>query len=257
MVKKWKGKDWFNILAPKDMEAAVLGETPTTDPKTLVGRNIEFGAQDVLGRRAKNYMKMRAKITGIEGKTCLTAFNGFECTRDHLARMVRKRNRKVEGVFVAGTKDGWELRIKPCLILAGIPPADVGSKIRNFSRDFIAGFAGKNTMGNVIRKILSTELQMMLKKQASKIYPVRFSEIARIKVLRSPEFDVKRSEEKAKGKPKKKAEETGEEGKETGPGKKPGKAKDEKSPEKKKRSKEESEPGKAENKAETKEEGKK
>lgn len=53
-------------------------------------------------------------------------------------------------------------------------------------------------MSEIVRKILTTEMQMMLKKSGSKIYPIRFSEIARIKVLRSPEFHAAKPEEEAK-----------------------------------------------------------
>jgi hypothetical protein len=58
--------------------------------------------------------------------------------------------------------------------------------------NFFNDFASKSTMSEMVRKVLTTEMQMMLKKSGSKIYPVRFSEIARIKVLKSPEFHAAR-----------------------------------------------------------------
>jgi len=52
-------------------------------------------------------------------------------------------------------------------------------------------FTRNNTMRDFLKKIISTEIQMRIKREGSKIYPVRFSEVARIKVLRSPEFRTK------------------------------------------------------------------
>ncbi len=204
-MKKWKGKDWFNILAPRELGAKLLGQTPTTDPKSLVGRNMEVGVPDITGDRSKYYMKVNVRINKIEGKTCLTSFNGFECAREHLLRMVRKRNQKVENVFDVVTKDGWLLRIKPWTILNGKPAASVESKMRMFTMNFFNEFAKKNNTSDLIRKVISTEIQMRIKKEGSKIYPVRFSEVARIKVLRSPEFKVAKPKPEEKPKEKKEA----------------------------------------------------
>jgi len=202
VLKKWKGKDWFNILAPREFGAKLLGQTPATDPKTLIGRTMEVGVPVITGDNSKHYMKLFVKIMKIEGKTCLTAFDGLECTRDHLLRMVRKRNQKVETVVDIMTKDGWVLRVKPWTILNGKPVSTIETKIRHLATDFFNDFAKKSDMNEIIRKILTTEIQMMLKKSGSKVYPVRFSEIARIKVLRSPEFHA------ASPRPEEKAEET-------------------------------------------------
>jgi small subunit ribosomal protein S3Ae len=220
LVKKWKGKDWFNILAPRELGAKLLGQSPATDPKSLMGRNMEVGVPEITGDNSKYYMKVNIKITAIEGKTCLTSFNGLECTRDHLLRMVRKRNQKVESIVDVNTTDGWTLRIKPWTILNGKPPSTVETKVRHLVANFFNDFASKSTMNEMVRKVLTTEMQMMLKKSGSKVYPVRFSEIARIKVLKSPEFHAARPkaegaeavapeaavEEKAEEKPAAKAE---------------------------------------------------
>ena len=192
LVKKWKGKDWFNILAPRELGAKLLGQSPATDPKSLMGRNMEVGVPEITGDNSKYYMKVNVRITAIEGKTCLTSFNGLECTRDHLLRMVRKRNQKVESIVDVATTDGWTLRIKPWTILNGKPPSTVETKVRHLVANFFNDFASKSTMSEMVRKVLTTEMQMMLKKSGSKIYPVRFSEIARIKVLKSPEFHAAR-----------------------------------------------------------------
>ena len=192
-------------MAPKELGARVLGQTPTTDPKSLVGRNIEVGVPDITGDNSKYYMKVSVIISNIEGKTCLTSFNGFECMREHLLRMVRKRNQKVENVFDVVTKDGWLLRIKPWTILNGRPASTVANRMRLFTKNFFNEFASKNNMNDMVRKIFTTEIQMRIKREGSKIYPVRFSEVARIKVLRSPEFKAEKpkpSEKPKEEKPK-------------------------------------------------------
>lgn len=209
VVKKWKGKDWFSILAPRELGAKLLGQTPATDPKSLMGRVLEIGVPELTGDRSKYYMKLSVRINNIESRTCLTVFSGFECMREHLFRMVRKRNQKVENVVDVVTKDGWLLRVKPWAILNGKPSLTVNSRMRNFTTGFFNEFAKENTVNEFVRKVMSTEVQMRIKKEGSKIYPVRFCEIARIRVLNSPEFQaVKTPEAKKKAeKPKKEIKE--------------------------------------------------
>lgn len=214
MVKKWKGKEWFNILAPSDLGASLIGQTPTTDPNSVVGRNIDVSIADVTGDNKKRHMKVHLRINKIEGKTCLTSFNGLECVREHLMRMVRKRNQKVETVFDTSTKDGWFLKTKFLVILNGNTTTTIQSRIRGFIVEQVMNFTKNNSMRDFLKKVISTEVQMKIKREGSKIYPVRFSEVARIKVIRSPEFTVTKPKEKPKEKKKEVKEEKSEKKKE-------------------------------------------
>ncbi len=204
-VKKWKGKEWFNILAPSDLGARLIGQTPTTDPKSITGRTINVSVAEITGDNKKHHMRVALRINKIEGKTCLTSFNGFECAREHLMRMIRKRNQKVESVFNTNTKDGWFLKTKFLVILNGNTTTTIQKRVRGFINKQIMDLTRNSNMRDFLKKIISTEVQMRIKKEGSKIYPIRFSEVARIKVLRSPEFkppepkpEAKKPEEKKK-----------------------------------------------------------
>lgn len=198
MIKKWKGKDWFNILSPHEFGAKIVGQTPSTDPKSLVGRTLEVGVPELTDDQTKYYMKINLRIVKVEGKTCYTSFNGMECTRDHLLRMVRKRNQKVETIVDIATKDGWLIRVKPWIILNGKPARSVETKVRHMLDKYFHELAKQNDIYELVKKIFSTEIQMTIKKNGSKIYPVRFSEIARIKVLKSPQFVITKPESEKK-----------------------------------------------------------
>ena len=215
IVKKWKGKEWFNIMSPAYLGAKLIGQTPTTDPKGVVGRNIDVSIAELTGDNRKRHMKVMLRINKIEGKTCLTSFNGLECVREHLMRMVRKRNQKVETIFNTGTKDGWFLKIKFLTILNGNTTSTLQTKMREFVSRKLTDFTKNSNLQDFLRKVISTEVQMKIKKEGSKIYPVRFSEVARIRVLRSPEFKAEapkppkkeeKKEAKAEEKVKKKKE---------------------------------------------------
>ncbi|MCD6590747.1 MAG: hypothetical protein J7K72_02130 [Candidatus Aenigmarchaeota archaeon] len=200
VVKKWKGKEWFDVISPPDFDGKPIGQTPATDPKSIIGRVVEVGVPELTGDNSKYYMKLKFQIYKLQGKSAFTHFKDFECVREYLLRMVRKRNQKVEVICDAMTKDGWVLRFKPWIILRRNTPAGIQNKIRNMVVNVLSETASKNTISDIIKKTLSTEIQLMLKKEGNKIYPVRFAEMARIKVLRTPEISVV---EKPKEQPKK------------------------------------------------------
>ncbi|MBN2042539.1 MAG: hypothetical protein JW754_01915 [Candidatus Aenigmarchaeota archaeon] len=190
VIKKWKGKDWFNIIAPENFAGIFLAQTPTTDPKNIMGRTIEVSVSEITGDRHRDNMKMKFVVERIEGKNAHTRFNGFESVREHVMRMVRKRNRKVQIIFDSVTKDGWLLKITALSILNGKTTTEIQKKSRRMMVDIINETTGSVTLNDLIRKIINTQLQMQIKKTVSKIYPVRFFEIEKIKVLRAGESKV-------------------------------------------------------------------
>ena len=210
MVKKWKGKDWFNILLPDEFGSDVITQTPTTDPKTLMGRNLEIGVHEITGDPKKMHMKLRLLLQDVEGRSIKSTFNGFECSRDHLLRMVRKRNKKVESIFKAESKDGWLLRITALSILNGSTNATVMKRTRTFMEKNVQEALKGSTANEFIRKVISSEMQLRIKKAGSKIYPIRFCEIAKVKVMRSPAREMVKAEIEKAAEEKKPKHHTGE-----------------------------------------------
>ncbi len=193
VVKKWKGKDWFNVLAPPNFAEVYLAQTPTTDPKNLKGRNIEVSVSDITGDSHKDHMKMKFLIERVEDKNAHTRFNGFEVVRQHVMRMVRKRNRKVQMIFDATTKDGWVLKVTALSVLNGKAAANVMGKARNLMVKQVNELASSCSLSEFLRKIISTQMQMQIKKSVSKLYPVRFFEIEKMKVLKPGESKAART----------------------------------------------------------------
>ena len=186
MVKKWKGKDWYSISLPEEYGAKFTTQTPTTDSKTIAGRNLEIGVNEFMNDPRKMHMKLKVILHNPDGKSVKSTFNGFECSREHLLRMVRKRNQKVEAIFNASTKDEWLLRFTALAILNGNTNATVKKRMREFIQKRVEEFSKKFNVNDLVKRIISSELQLKIKKEGSKIYPVRFCEIAKIKVKKSP-----------------------------------------------------------------------
>ena len=71
-AKKWKGKDWFVIFSPRMFGEKVIGETPATNPKTLIGRNIEVGISDLSDQQRRFRSVILVILCGLERKIAIS-----------------------------------------------------------------------------------------------------------------------------------------------------------------------------------------
>ena len=184
-AKKWKGKEWFIVLSPKIFGEKKIAETPCTDPKTLINRNIEVSVADLIGQPTKYHMKFLFKVTKIQDKSAFTRFNGYNILREYMMRFVRKHNQKVTLIENFDTKDGWHLQMTITSIMNRNTDTNIKRKMRLMTIDFMSKNLSKSTIDDVLRNLIAGNLQKAIKKEGSKIYPVRFTEIEKIEVLRA------------------------------------------------------------------------
>lgn len=186
-TKKWKGKDWFAILSPKAFGENIIAETPATDPKTLMGRTIDVNVSDVMGQKGKDYQRLIFKVSRVDGKNAHTTFNGYVCLKEFISRVVRKHLQKVEVIGNARTKDEWELQMSSIAIMNRNVEKNIQRKVRLWVADQLTKSAEKSGIDEFVKHIAAGSMQYNMKKQGSKIYPIRFFEVSKIEVVKAPE----------------------------------------------------------------------
>ncbi len=187
-AKKWKGKDWFVIFSPSLFGSRVIGETPATNPKTLMGRNIEVSLSDLIDKPGKDFSRVVFSVNRIEKKAAYTRFNGYVTLKEHVMRMVRKRTEKVQSVIYVETKDKWRLQVTSVAILNRNTESSVTKKVRSGMEKMLSDTVASVTLDDFLKSIISTGIQKDIKKFGNKIYPVRFYEIEKIEVKGVPEL---------------------------------------------------------------------
>jgi small subunit ribosomal protein S3Ae len=182
MVSKLKGKEWYQIVAPSFFGDFVIGETMAMDPKQLKGRVIETSLTDITGDPNKYYLKFYFKIEEVNGKKAITRFFGHDCTKDFLARIVRRRSNRIDINNVVNLKDN-KLRIKSIAITNRVVSEEIDSKVRKCISDFIVENVSKMKTEEFIREVIDGKLQQKIRKVVSKIYPLRQFEFRKTEVL--------------------------------------------------------------------------
>ncbi|MBL7206860.1 MAG: hypothetical protein ISS36_04640 [Candidatus Aenigmarchaeota archaeon] len=184
--KKWKGKDWFDILTPKEFGGNVIAETPAIDSNALRGRLIGVNVSDLTGDKKKYHMKLNFKVNKIKDKKAYTEFHGFEVIREFLSRFVRKRSQRIDGTFKLKTKDNWELRIKILTVTLRKVERNIQKQIRKIVEEHIISQGKKTDLNTFVDNVIKGRYQKESRSIANRVYPVRFNEVAKIKVLKKP-----------------------------------------------------------------------
>lgn len=181
-VKKAKIKEWFSIIAPKIFDEKELGRTTATDPKNLINRKIVLSAIDLTNDISKYYLKFSFKINKVDGNKALTEFDGSECLRDYISRMVVRRVRRIDTVQDFVTTDGRKIRVKCIAVIPRRIKSSIQKNVRNKIKELVKTDVENSTLEEFVGKIFSDDIKNKVLKEARRIYPVRNFEIRKTEV---------------------------------------------------------------------------
>ncbi len=180
MPKKLKGKEWFTLIAPKIFKEKTIGETPTGDPKTLIGRKIEVNLINLVEDLSKYYIKFYFKINETKDDKAYTEFSGLECMRDYISRLIRYGIARIDTVQDLTTKDNKKIRIKSIIITSKKIKKNVEKTLKNFVQDKIKKEVESSSIDELIEKVINDHIKNSVFKEGKKIYPIRAFEIRKI-----------------------------------------------------------------------------
>lgn len=180
---RWRSKNWYNIYAPEIFGASVIGETLADAPEKLEGRVTQITLQDITGDFSQMHVKLNFQIDRVVGLDAHTAFVGHDLTSDYIRRLTRRKHSKMDGVYDVVTLDGYRIRIKPLAITERRIKTSQQEAIRQAMEKVVAEGAGRATLPEVIRAMISGELSKHIFRTCKPIYPIKRVEIRRSQVL--------------------------------------------------------------------------
>jgi len=183
---KWRAKEWYKVFAPDMFGGQQIAETLAADPAFLEGRIISVALQDITGDFTKMHIKLNLKISRVAGLDAYTHFVGHDLTSDYIRRLTRRKHSKMDGVFLARTKDGYTVKVKPMAITEKRIQASQQKAIRHLMSNVVAAAAGKQTLGELIKDVLSGDMAKLIFKECKPVYPIRKIEIRRTQITVFP-----------------------------------------------------------------------
>ena len=180
---KWKAKEWYKIHAPRMFNEAEIGETPSAEPDYVLGRTAEVTVQDLTGDFSKMHIKLKFKVTSVDGYDAKTSFIGHDLTSDYVRRLTRRRKTKTDHVVDVVTKDGFTYRIKTMSIAERRIQSSQEDGMRRIIAETLVAIGQERTLSEIVKDIVSGDLAKELARACRIVIPVKRIEIRKSEVL--------------------------------------------------------------------------
>ncbi|KAF2763617.1 ribosomal protein S3Ae [Teratosphaeria nubilosa] len=199
-------KDWYSVKAPSTFNIRDVGKTlvnRTTGLKNandaLKGRIFEVSLADLQKDEDHAFRKVKLRVDEVQGKNCLTNFHGLDFTSDKLRSLVRKWQSLIEANVVVKTTDDYLLRLF-CIAFTKRRPNQIkkttyarSSQIRAIRKkmtDIMQREAQACTLSQLTTKLIPEVIGREIEKSTQGIYPLQNVHVRKVKLLKSPKFDL-------------------------------------------------------------------
>lgn len=183
-VKKTKSKAWYTIVSPEIFGAKDIGKTTAGDPSFLKGRIVTVSAIDVTNNFSKYYLKFKFRVNELNGERAYTVFDGSECMRDYISRMVLRHIRRIDTIQDLKTKDGVPIRVKSLAIVSKKMNSSIVKVIRKRIQNLVKSIVEEANLGDFLNGVINDQPKIRVLDDIRKIYPVRNFEFRKTEVLR-------------------------------------------------------------------------
>ena len=184
MAKKQIKKVWVSIRAPKIFKEIEIGEIPTYDPQSIIGKQLWTYYTQLSGDVTKHYVKIKLRINSVKGENAYTEISQYEITRPYLARAIRRRKSKVDFVKDVKCKDK-KIRIKWVILTSSKANASQRRDIRKKLDELIEKEIPKYSLDNLILDIANKKIQKEFGSEIRKVFPISFIEVRKVEVKSS------------------------------------------------------------------------
>jgi small subunit ribosomal protein S3Ae len=169
---------------------------------SLRGRVLEVSLGDLNTKSEDQaFRKFRLRVDEIQGKSCLTNFHGMSITADKLRSMVKKWQTTIEANIDVKTTDGYLLRFF-AIGFTKRRPKQVkktsyaqSSQIRAIRKrmfEIIGREVASCDLKEVVQKLIPDSIGKEIEKSCQAIYPLQNVFIHKVKILKSPKFDLQK-----------------------------------------------------------------
>ena len=176
-IVKLKKKQWYQIVAPKQFENAVIGETMVAEPQAMLGKRLSHSLMNLTNDVKRQNVNIHFKVVEIEGDKGKTSIIGYQIIPSSVKRFVRRNSEKMDLSFTCETADNVFLRVKPLVITKADVKGSIAAKMRNSIVQFLIKAIKKMTYDEFLNELISHKLQSQIRENFNKVYPLKVCEI--------------------------------------------------------------------------------
>jgi len=206
LVDPFAKKEWYSVKAPAVFSQRNIAVTPvnrTSGTKiasdSLKGRVFQVSLADLQKDEDQAYRSIKLRCEDIQGTACLTNFHGMDLTTDKLRSLVRKWQSLIEAHVDVKTTDGFSLRMfaigftkrRPNQIrkTSYAQTAQIRA-IRKKMMDIMTREAASSDLKDLVVKFIPEAIGKQIEKECQGIYPLQNVFVRKVKVLKTPKFEL-------------------------------------------------------------------
>jgi ribosomal protein S3AE len=180
---KIKKKKFVKIIAPKQFNEQIVGESLVPESKSLLGRKMRLNMMSLTNNPKNQNVQITLKVSALKGENVATEVHGFTLLPAFVKRLVRKDKKRVDYCFTIKTKDGKDVKVKLFMLTLNKTTKSVLTALRKGAQESLNNKASKTSFDNIISDLISNKLQSILKKELAKIYPLRQCEVRDLQLI--------------------------------------------------------------------------
>jgi len=209
IVDPFTRKEWYDVKAPSIFDVRNIGKTLVNRTQglkiasdALKGRIFEVSLAD-LNKEAEEqaFRKIKLRVDEVQGKNLLTNFHGMDFTSDKLRSLVRKWQSLIEAHVDVKTTDGYLLRLFAIAFtkrrqnqLKKTTYAQTSQirQIRKKMFEIMTTEVSNCDLKELVKKFVPEVIGHGIEKACQGIYPLQSVYVRKVKILKSPKFDVQK-----------------------------------------------------------------
>lgn len=176
-IVKLKKKQWYPIIAPKQFDNTLLGETLVHEPQVMLGKTLSHSLMNLTNDNKRQNVNIHFKVVEVDGDKAKTIIIGYEIIPSSIKRFVRRNSEKMDISFNCETADNVYLRVKPLIVTKADVKGSIAAKLRNSVVQFLTKTIKKMTYDELLNDLISHKIQAMTKENLNKMYPLKVCEI--------------------------------------------------------------------------------
>lgn len=179
---KVKEKHWYSIYAPLTLGNKEIGKALAVSPEDLMNRTVEVTLYELTGDIEQAHVHIKLQVKRVQGGIGYTEFKGHHFSRDYLGGRIRRRYSKVEAIFDVSTKDGASMQLQAIAITATPASRAQRHDIRMKMIKTAQEAAASANFYDFVQDMLTGKLAQLMQKDAKKVFPIAFLDVAKSKV---------------------------------------------------------------------------
>jgi len=174
---KVKKKKWYPVLASKNFNEQLLGESYVSDPEQLNNKFININLSTLTNNFRDQNLNLTFKVNSVIESRARTILVRYTMLPSFLKRFVRRDKSKVSDSFIAKDKLGKKIRVKPLIITHNLAAKSQQTQIRKLAKDFTKQYLQKISFDDFVTELMRKFFQKKLRDVLKKITPIKFAEI--------------------------------------------------------------------------------